>query len=42
MVIKSVNEILYGVKTDIPGSKNAKRVVVESGIKGEGEIVFRE
>ena len=32
MVIKSVNEILYGVKTDIPGSKNAKRVVVESGI----------
>ena len=31
MVIKSVNEILYGVKTDIPGSKNAKRVVVESG-----------
>lgn len=32
MVIKSVNEILYGVKTDIPSSKNAKRVVVESGI----------
>ena len=32
MVIKSVNEILYGIKTDIPGSKNVKRVVVESGI----------
>ena len=30
MVIKSVNETLYGVNTDIPGSKNAKRVVVES------------
>ena len=32
MVIKSVNETLYGVKTDISGSKNVKRVVVESGI----------
>lgn len=31
MVIKSVNEILYGVNTDISGSKNVKRVVVESG-----------
>lgn len=31
MVIKSVNETLYGVNTDIPGSKNVKRVVVESG-----------
>ena len=26
------NETLYGVKTDISGSKNVKRVVVESGI----------
>lgn len=32
MVIKSINETLYGVNTDIPSSKNAKRVVVESGI----------
>ena len=32
MVIKSVNETLYGVKSDISGSKNVKRVVVESGI----------
>ena len=32
MVIKSFNETLYGVKTDISGSKNVKRVVVESGI----------
>jgi len=31
MVIKSVNETLYGVNTDISGSKNVKRVVVESG-----------
>ena len=31
MVIKSINETLYGVKTDISGSKNVKRVVVESG-----------
>lgn len=31
MVIKSVNETLYGVKTDISGSKNVKRVIVESG-----------
>lgn len=31
MVIKSINETLYGVNTDISGSKNAKRVVVESG-----------
>ena len=32
MVIKSINETLYGVNTDISGSKNIKRVVVESGI----------
>ena len=32
MVIKSINETLYGVNTDISGSKNVKRVVVESGI----------
>lgn len=31
MVIKSVNETLYGVNTNISGSKNVKRVVVESG-----------
>lgn len=31
MVIKSINETLYGVNTDISSSKNVKRVVVESG-----------
>jgi hypothetical protein len=31
MVIKSINETLYGVNTNISGSKNVKRVVVESG-----------
>ena len=31
MVIKSVNETLYGVNTNISSSKNVKRMVVESG-----------
>ena len=42
MVIKSVNETLYGVRADRPSSKENKRVVLQSGDTLNATVLLRQ